>query len=1005
VIDTFTITNTSSGPDTGVIFSDAIPINTTFVSGMASNQAVVTVVNGVATVDLGTIAPGAAVTVSIVLGTSTATIPSFTNIGQVVSATPPVFAGQDTASVTTTVVKAADLAVTIIGPTAETFVGQDLVFIVTVTNGGPNLSTGLVLADALPAGTTFVSASETSGPIPTLVNGVLIDNYGDLIVGGGFTLTIVVNAGLGSVPTATDVASVSGNEADANTANNIASFQATIVPLADVSVSILPSVQAVVVGAPLQYLVIVRNAGPSTATNLAFTDVLPAGVTVTSIMISDTSDTSVAILTGQTLTDTIAMLPIGGLVEFAITVIPTASAASMIVDTASALGVEADPNLANNMASATTAVVPVADVALTSQTITPSPAIEGEMVLIAIAVTNNGPSTATGVNVTTTLPVGLTFVSGSADGGAATVSGGVVTAPIGSLALGATSIIMIAVMASTTGALTVSSTVSTTSADANLGNNTIATTVDVGSAADLSIALSGSAGPGFTGDVLAYTAVITNLGPSPAADALFVNPLYAGAQFVGVEANGVAGSVVDGVVEQDLGTIAPGASVTVLLLLTPTLPGTSTDTALATSSTSDPDLANNVATVSTTLITPVSLVTFSSPTYAVDENAGYAAITLVRTGYEEDNVTVHFSTGLGGNATPGVDYLPVSTTVVIPAGSTQATVDVPVLADPTDNHNEIVSLQLDTPTGSAVLEPDPTEASLTIINIDPVLVGPTVTLVKLTGYVNSITSIEIDTTGNLNPTTATNPANYTLTAFGGGGKTGLPLGAVVPVVSATYNASTGAVTLTPAQPLPGNELFLIDVNGSHPGAITDLSGNPLNSVLGTTPGSDYFLTVARGTDIIYSDENNSPVTLTLTGPGTIDIDRYVAGNVMTLQVVGGVTGKTVVTGTAHPTHLRSTIGTILGIGQFGSIRLKMTTPSFYVVNAVYPNIYTVDPPAYDVLLPTPPTPKVTKTKTTKTKASATTSKEVHAAEVHTAKAHPTKAHPAKAHPAKASHHR
>ncbi len=878
VTDTFTITNPATiVADEGVIFSDAIPAGTTFISGMTSTGAPVLVSNGVASADIGTLAAVATVTVMIVLSPTLAAEPSFTNTGDVTATTPPISSGTVTASVTTDVLPTADMSVTITGPSGPVDVGQSFVYTVTATNNGPSPATGIILTDSLPGTVTFVSATSSSGQVPTESMGTVTD----------------------SVPT------------------------------------------------------------------------LAAGAT-------------------EVLT---------------ITVIPTAAAPPSVSDTASVSANEFDPNLLNNVFTLGTTVNPVADLAITGETITPSPVAIGNEVTITIAVANNGPSTATDVFVDDVLPAGLTFLFGTAAGGTVGLVNGEVSAPVGTLLDGAMSLVTIVAVTTMTGTFTDNSVVSGAVSDPDMTNNTGSATVVVTPLADVSVVLSGTAGPIFTGDVLAYTAIVTNNGPSPATNVLFADPLFAGASFVGIEANGVAGSVVNGVAEQPLGTLAAGASVTVLLLVIPTMPGVVTDTAMVAATEPDPNLANNSSSVTTTLVTPMSLITFSTPTYEVANNAGFAAITLVRAGFEEDDVTVHFSTVGGGNAVPGVDYEPVSEIVDFPAGSTQETVFVPVLDDAFENHNDVLNLQLDTPTGSGVLEPNPTNATLLIVDVNPDLVGPTVTALKLTGYVNSITSIEIDTTGGLDPATANNPLNYTITAFGGV-KGGLPFATVVPVASAIYDPAKGAVFLIPSQPLPANELFLIDVNGSRPGAVADLAGNTLNSVAGVKPGSDYLLTVARGTDIVYPNENGEPVTLKLSGPGTIDIDRFVAGDLEILQVVGGVANKTVITGTVHPTLQRSKIGTILGIGQFGSIRVKMTTPPFYVANTVYPNLETqVDAPAIDTLLPPPPAPpKPVKTKVVKAKAIESTSKTVHAAAVHVAKVKVAKEHAPEAHKPPARHH-
>jgi uncharacterized repeat protein (TIGR01451 family) len=967
VTDTFTITNTNSATDQGVAFSDAIPAGVTFVAGTNSLGGAVTLTGGVASTNIGTLTSGQSATVTIVLMTSAAAQPSFINTGQVTATTPPILPGTDTASVTTAVTPAADLAVVVAGPTGSTLVGQSLTFVVTVTNNGPSPSTGGVLTDVLPAGVSFISATPSFGPTPTPMDGMLVDDYGDLAVGGTFTLRIVVNAGVQSAPQATDSASVLGNEFDPNMFNNSNFAVADITAVADVAVAIVPSATTVGVGQPLVYTVNVANIGPSPATGVMFTDILPAGV----MFISATASSGTGpIESGGVVTDTIDSLAAGGLVTFTITVIPTAAGVPTITDNAGVMANEPDPDMKNNAAAVTTAVVPLADVAIDDESVSQSPVTEGDMVQFSFLVADNGPSDATNTVLTDTLPAGLTFVSGNAIGGTVTASGGVVTAPIGTLLAGSTTMVTILVTTTAAGTFSDGASVKSDLVDPMPANNTSSASVTVVAMADLAVVLSGNPGPVYTGDVLTYTAVVTNNGPSAATNVVFADPLPAGFDFISIEGDGSDnGAEIDGnTALLNIASLAPGQSETVVLLVIPTQAGTVVNTATVTATEHDPNLANNASSVSTVLVAPLSLIDFETTSYAVPENAGFATITIARTGDLEGDVTVHFSTLEGGyvipgvnDATPGVDYIPTSSIVNFPAGVSLETVFVPVLDNPYDNHNEHVQLRLDSPSplGMAAIAVDGV-ATLTIVDIDPDLVGPTVTDLKLTGPVSGITAIEVDTTGHLNPSTATNPANYTITALGGGGKTGLRAGTAVPVASAVYNPLTGAVYLFPATPLPGNQVFVIVVNGSRPGAVTDLAGNPLNSVLGVTPGSDYTLSVARGTNITYSDENDDTVNLKLTGPGTIDIDRYPVGDLEKLQVVGGVAGKTVVTGTVHPSR-PTQINSILGLGQFGAIRLKMTTPPFYATNLPYPNLATqVDAPAEDTLIPTPPAPPTTK---------------------------------------------
>ena len=513
----------------------------------------------------------------------------------------------------------------------------------------------------------------------------------------------------------------------------------------------------------------------------------------------------------------------------------------------------------------------------------------------------------------------------------------------------------ILVTASGAGTVTDSSTVASPVIDPVPGNNSGSASVTINPQSDLSIALSGPSGPFNTGNPLVYTAIVTNNGPSPATNVLFTDPLFVGATFQSVTSNGVSGTEVNGVVNESLGTIAAGASVTVTLTVIPTLPGTVINTAQVSATEPDPNLANNTSSVQTVLVVPAPIIAFDQPIFSANNTDGVATIKLDRIGDTGGILTVHFSTTMGGNAVAGIDYQPVSTTVTFGAGATQELVTVPVLPNPFSNR-VFVGLQLDTPTGGAILNNSAalSTAVLQIVNPNPILVGPTVTDLKLIGPSGSITGVEVDTSGNLNPTAANNAANYSFLAIANS-KGGFPVGTIIPASRAVYNPATGAVVVLPSVPLPANEVFLIDVNGTRPGAVTDLAGNPLNSVFGTTPASDYLVTFARGNNITYLDENGASVNLKLTGPGVIDIDRTVIGVVGRLQVVGPVAHKTVISGTIHPKGRRTTIGSIDGLGRFGSIAANLNTPPFFLAIPVYPNASNLNgTPAVDTLLPSPP---------------------------------------------------
>lgn len=88
--------------------------------------------------------------------------------------------------------------------------------------------------------------------------------------------------------------------------------------------------------------------------------------------------------------------------------------------------------------------------------------------------------------------------------------------------------------------------------------------------------------------------------------------------------------------------------------------------------------------------------------YDVPETAGSATITLTRGGDLTQPLSVPFSTDDSGGY-GGVNYTPVNTTVMFPAGSATATVSVPILVDPNASPAVDIPLVLGTPSGGAVL--------------------------------------------------------------------------------------------------------------------------------------------------------------------------------------------------------------------------------------------------------------------------------------------------------------
>jgi uncharacterized repeat protein (TIGR01451 family) len=126
-------------------------------------------------------------------------------------------------------------------------------------------------------------------------------------------------------------------------------------------------------------------------------------------------------------------------------------------------------------------VVPGADLAIT-KTDSPDPVKGGQNLTYTIVVTNNGPSTATGVTMTDQLPKNAGYASAATTKGSCTAkpSRALVTCALGDMASGTSATITIVVKSPTKGTITNTASVTATSPpDPNPSNNTATATTGV----------------------------------------------------------------------------------------------------------------------------------------------------------------------------------------------------------------------------------------------------------------------------------------------------------------------------------------------------------------------------------------------------------------------------------------------------------------------------------------------------------------------------------------------
>src|SRR5665213_3527533 len=374
-------------------------------------------------------------------------------------------------------------------------------------------------------------------------------------------------------------------------------------PGSDLSLAMSATPSQVLVGSNLVYTMTASNAGPSTARNAIITQTLPAGVgfvTATNVQGSTT-------LSGSTLSFTLGDIPVYGTATVSAVTIPTIL--GPITSTATVGSPGLDPNLTNNTASATVVVTePTADLSV-SMTGTPSVLLQGQLLTYTLAVTNNGPFTATQVTLNNTLPANVNFVSATASQG--TVYNNGASALRGNIGAGSNAIVTIVVSPTTTGNITAQTTVSLSPSqiDPVSFNNSASVNTVVGPSADLSVTAYATPSPVVSSSNVTYVATVSNQGPSTATQVTFTQSLPVGTAFVSSSQPGA--TVSSNAINWTIGTLASGNSVMISnVLKAPTLlAGVRTDPffstiAVSAQSPGDPNTNNSSVTLQTTAEPP-----------------------------------------------------------------------------------------------------------------------------------------------------------------------------------------------------------------------------------------------------------------------------------------------------------------------------------------------------------------------------------------------------------------
>ncbi len=529
---TYTIVAENGGPSiaANAVLTDPLPTGTEFVSAPGCTEA-----GGLVTCALGDLAVDVPVTVTITVDTD----PALFDGSAIVNVASIDWDGNGdpvNAPTSTDVIREADLAITKVDRENEVAAGTDIVWDLTVTNNGSSDATNIVVTDTLPPDTTFNAAASSAecsaaGLVVTcLLPAVTVDTPGALVIAA--TVDSLVAAGT----VLTNEASVSADETDPISGNNTDTEDTVITQVNDLAIAKSATPEPAVAGEQVTWTITVSNNGPSNATNITIQDQLPAGVTFAGgeFTCNDLPNGAPAAL----VTCTIPGVAAGDSVDLTIVGDIDANLVSgdIFENSVAITGYDGtDPNLDNNDAIAPSTIDRNAGLMLTKSA-SPSSVVAGEDITWTLTLTNDGPSSASGVTLTDALPAGVTFVSldvvsGVADcaEAAATISCDVGTAPARALLVGDT--VVVEVVATTDADLadgaSIDNTANAASPDDADGAEGASST-PVTRSADVSVTKTAVPDPVVAGETVDYLITVENAGPSEATNVVVNDTLPVG---------------------------------------------------------------------------------------------------------------------------------------------------------------------------------------------------------------------------------------------------------------------------------------------------------------------------------------------------------------------------------------------------------------------------------------------------------------------------------------------
>jgi uncharacterized repeat protein (TIGR01451 family) len=779
----------------------------------------------------------------------------------------------------------ADLVLTTAGSPSTVLAGNNITYTQTVTNNGPVAATTANFTEATPLNTTFLSVLAPAGWTCTApavgATGNVNCTDPSLAVGATANIVVVVNVAASVVaPTITATSTL-------NATNSVNTSTTTVVTNVntncDLAVTNSGSPSPVTAGTNITYTQTVTNSGPSNCSTAKFTELTPANTTFVSVAVVTAGGGTWTCPNSAPVSCTNPSVPPGsvGTITAIYNVNPGTAAGTIITDMDAGTTTTHDTNQLNNVAAVNIAVASgtQADLSVTNSG-SPNPVTAGNNITYMQSVTNNGPATANAPVFTETLPANTSQVS--LTGPAGWTCAGLTCTDTTNMTSGTTANFTFVVKVNTTVAqgstITQTDSVSSTTSDPNLGNNSATVNTQVAASADLAITNTASPIPVLANTHITYTQVVTNNGPSAATTVTVSNALPANTSSVSLTGPlGWTCTLATLICTNP--SLAPGAPATITYVVNVNAGTTSgtviNETASVSSSVTDPNLANNSATAAdvVALATQADLVTTNTPSaisVAAGSNVTYTQV-ITNNGPAGTNAGMTFTQITPPNTnfqsmTPPAGWACGTLPPVGGTGTITCTLAGSLAATGTASFSLVLQVNAGTPSGTSITD----TATATAGNMPPGITTNTASATIVVANANSA-DMAILKTGNPNPVTEGTLLTYTLTVTNSG-----PASATNVTVTDTLPSAVTYLSATVTPSGSCSEAF---------GLVTCLPGTMANAGTATisiltipnTPGV-VMNTATVSADQADANQSNNTATQneTITAPTRITLHSFSA---------------------------------------------------------------------------------------------------------------------------------